>query len=155
MAAGRPFEIVPILCPDVCGPTGTQPPGADGPDLRQFATAVGELITALGTRTVIIAGADLSHVGQRFNDPEPTTPAFLEEVARSDRALLTMLEAREEEQFVAQLGANGNPTRVCSAGCIFTLLTALPGRPCRILSYHQAVDMRAETHVTCAAAVVC
>lgn len=154
IAGDTTFEIVPILCPDVCGPTGTCPPGGDGPDVRDFAVQLGELIASSAQRTILIAGADLSHVGQRFNDPEPTTPDFLEAVARSDRALLSLWEARQEEQFISEVSATGNPTRICSAGCVFTLLAALPGRPCRVLRYHQAVDMEAETHVTCAAAVV-
>ena len=150
----RSFAIVPVLCPDVCGPTGTAPLDGDGPDLRDFASALADEIASDGVRTIIIAGADLSHVGRHFNDPQATTPAFLEAVAASDKALLTLLEARDEDAFVARLGANDNATRICSAGCIFALLKALPGCHCRILKYHQAVDMPAETHVTCAAAVV-
>lgn len=153
-ARGARFEIVPVLCPDVCGPHGTAPPDSAGPDLRDFAAALGEEIAAADRRTVIIAAADLSHVGRRFGDPAPTTPEFLEAVTRSDRELLALLEARQEEEFVRKLSASGNETRICSTGCLLALLCALPGRPFGVLSYHQAVDMAAETHVTCAAGVV-
>ncbi len=148
------FEIVPVLCPDVCGPSGTEPRDGEGPDLRDFARALGETTAQSDGRTVIIAGADWSHVGQRFGDEHATTPEFLEAVGRSDRQLLALLESREEEEFIAQLSATGNETRICSTGCLFTLLRALPDRPFRLLRYHQAVDMPAETQVTCAAAVV-
>ncbi|HPM22776.1 MAG TPA: AmmeMemoRadiSam system protein B [Phycisphaerae bacterium] len=150
----RPFEIVPLLCPGACGPTGTAPIDGHGPDLHAVAQALANLVADGDRRTVLIAGADLSHVGQRFGDPEPTTPEFLAAVARTDRELLDMLERREEEAFVAKLAADDNPTRVCSSGGIFTMLQALPGRSCKVLSYHQAVDMAHETHVTCTAAVV-
>jgi AmmeMemoRadiSam system protein B len=148
------FVLVPVLCPDPTGPTGTVPDDGRGPDLGDFADALGELLAKDQRRTVVIAGADLSHVGQRFGDEQPTTPALLKQVRGRDRDLLQLLEQRQEDRFVETLRAAKNPTRVCSTGCIYTLLRALPEQPCRVLRYHQAVDMAAETHVTCAAAVV-
>ncbi len=148
-----PFEIVPILCPDVCGPDG-----ADGPSEAVSATALAEALrSVLGDddrRTMVIAGADLSHVGRHFGDPAPSTPTMLGDVSESDQRLLGLLRARREKDFVATLRATENATRVCSAGCIYTLLRALPDGACDVLHYHQAVDFAAETHVTCAAAVV-
>lgn len=151
---GRPFEIVPVLCPDPSGPTGTRPAFGDGPDLGDFADALAAELAADPRPTVVIASADLSHVGQRFGEPQRTTPEFLELVARSDRALLSLLAERREQDFVESVRESGNATRICSVGCIYTMLRALPGRSLRLLRYHQAVDMAAETHVTCAAAIV-
>ena len=148
------FVIVPILCPDPCGPTGTAPADGNGPSLEEFGDALGALVAGFDGRTVIIAGADLSHVGQRFGDPERSTPEFLAEVEKSDRALLDLLEQRDDAGFLSRVRADENATRLCSVGCIYVLLRALPGRACRVLRYHQAVDFDAETHVTCAAAVV-
>lgn len=153
LAGERPFTIVPVLCRaprELCG----DPPGFEGPELGTFGEALGAAIAAAPGRTVLLAGADLSHLGTRFGDPEPVTQAMLEETARSDRALLRFLEERAEREFVRRLAANENVTRVCSAGCIYALLTALPDRPCRLLSYHQAINYEADTHVTCAAMVV-
>lgn len=153
-AADHPFEIVPMLCPDPCGPTGTAPLDGRGVDLGVFADHLARLVGESEQRTVLIAGADLSHVGQRFGDNESTTAEFLEAVGRYDRKLLALLEQRHEEAFAADVRATSNPTRICSVGSVYALLRALPGRPCRVLSYHQAVDLEAETNVTCAALVV-
>jgi AmmeMemoRadiSam system protein B len=150
----HPFEIVPVLCPDVCGDTGTAPADGHGVDVADFAAALADLLRASPRRTIVIAGADLSHVGQRFGEPAPTTPEFLERVAWQDRHLLSLLEARREDEFLATIRSTDNHTRICSAGCIYALLRALPDRACRILGYHQAVDYAEETHVTCAAATV-
>jgi AmmeMemoRadiSam system protein B len=150
----QPFEIVPVLCPDPSGPSGTRPASGQGPDLGDFADALAAELAADPRPTVLIASADLSHVGQRFGDPQPTTAEFLERVARSDQELLSLLTRRREEDFVHSVRVAGNPTRICSVGCIYTLLRALPGHPVHLLRYHQAVDMAAETHVTCAAATV-
>ena len=92
-------------------------------------------------------------MGEHFGDERPTTPEFLEHVGRLDRKLLALLETRNEDAFVTELGAN-NPTRICGFGCIYALLRIVPDRPCRVLSYHQAVDFEARTHVTCAAAII-
>ncbi|MBK9118303.1 MAG: AmmeMemoRadiSam system protein B [Phycisphaerales bacterium] len=150
----RPFEIVPLLCPDPCGPTGTKPADGHGPDLAVVAAALGELRADDRRYTVLIAGADLSHVGQRFGDQEPTTAAFLAEVAHRDRELLNLLCGGPAEDFRTALAATENPTRICSAGCLYVLRHALPASDMRILRYHQAVDYEAETHVTCAAGIL-
>lgn len=152
--AGRPFEIIPILCPDPCGPSGTRPRDGVGPDLRDFAVALAAACRAAPGRTVIIAGADLSHVGQRFGDEQSTTPAFLKQIAERDQALLELVREGKSEEFVASVVARDNDTRICSVGCIFALLRALGNPPTTVLTYHQAADIPAETTVSCCAAVI-
>lgn len=142
------FEIVPILCPDPCS-------ADDGTvDLNALADALRTELDADGRRTLLIASADLSHVGQRFGEPEPTDAAFLARVEAHDRGLIELLEHGHDGQFVDVLRQVQNLTRICSVGCLYALRRALPGRPLRLLRYHQAVDFESETHVTCAAAVV-
>jgi AmmeMemoRadiSam system protein B len=146
------FEIVPALCHDPCGPTGTAPYDGQGVDLRAFGEALGELIRSDESPTLIIAGADLSHVGRRFGDDRDLTAAFLSDVERQDRAALSELVAGRRDGFVDQLIARDNSTRVCSAGCIYALHTALEGAKGELLRYHQAVDQAGGTCVTCCAA---
>jgi AmmeMemoRadiSam system protein B len=150
----QPFTIVPLLCPDPSGPTGTVPCDGRGPDLGDFADTLADLLRRDGRRTLLIAGADLSHFGQHFGDEEPTTSEVLAHVRRHDERLLGMLAQRQDEAFVESVRAVENATRICSVGCIYTLLRALPEQPCRVLRYDQAVNMAAETHVSCAAAVI-
>ena len=154
LAGPRPFQIVPVLCRGVDAPECETDSNGQFAQLRRFARVLGELMAGDRRRTILVAGADLSHVGQRFGDSEPTTPAFLQSIGQSDRALLSLLGQRNEAEFVAQLSANGNPTRICSTACIYAALQALPDQPCRILAYHQAVNLEAETHVTCTAAAI-
>lgn len=148
------FQIVPILCPDPCGPTGLKPLDGNGPDLGDFADALAALLADTDRRTIVIASADLSHVGQRFGEAEATSPEFMRTVEQSDRRLLALLEQRRESDFIASVSATQNATRICSIGCIYATLRALPDAECSILRYHQATDFANETHVTCAAAVL-
>lgn len=151
----RPFSIVPLLCPDPSVTYADDPEGARGPAwLGAAGEAVGAVARASSGRTVIIAGADLSHVGQRFGDEQVSTPAFLADIERRDRSLLELVAAGRADEFVAQVAREDNCTRICSVGSIYALLRALPDAECRVLQYHQAVDYDAETHVTCAAAAL-
>lgn len=147
------FEFVAALCPDPCGPTGTAPCAGEGVDLADFGRALGELIAEDGADTLVIAGADLSHVGLHFGDDCRLDEDFCAAVAERDAAALQHLAANNAAAFVAQVACEDNPTRVCSAGCIFTAMTALPHAQVQVLRYHQAVDEAAEVGVTCAAAV--
>lgn len=148
----RQFTIVPILCPDPCGATGTRPRDGHGPDLRKFAEALGALIAADSTPTCIIAGADLSHVGAYFHDPRPLDPATLAELRASDLAALRHVESGDPEAFRQTVASTDNSTNICSVGCIYALATALAGRATpRLRHYHQAVTHEIQNCVTCAA----
>ena len=148
------FEIAALLCPDPAGPTGACPADGEGPDLDEFIAALRTALAADRKPTVLIASADLSHVGMHFGDEQPTTDEFLGGVGANDRRLLEMLVERREADFVADVARMENHTRICSVGCIYTLLRTVPGAQCRLLRYHQAANREAETTVTCAALVV-
>ncbi len=145
------FSIVPILCPDPCGPTGTAPYDGCGVDLEEFAVALREVMADSDADTLVVAGADLSHVGEEFGDERQLDEAFLNEVRGVDEGALESLQSGGPEAFVDCLARNENPTRVCSAGCIYVLAQALPSAKATLLAYHQAVDQSTQTCVTCAA----
>jgi AmmeMemoRadiSam system protein B len=147
------FEIVPFLCPDPCGPTGTLPSDGQGVDLADFARMLGDLVAAKDGDTLIVAGADLTHVGAAFGDERELDDTFLEEVRQRDVSLLDSLSMSDPASFLRSAAQNGNATRVCSAGCVFVLATALPQTTGTLLRYHQAVDQPSQTCVTCAAIV--
>jgi hypothetical protein len=148
------ISIVPFLCPDPCGPTGTAPYDGQGVDLRDFALALGVLIAEVEDETCVIAGADLSHVGGSFGDSRELTDGFLQEVEESDHQALDCLERGDPAAMVQVLKSRENATRICSAGCIYAAMSALPRARPRLLRYHQAVDRESQTCVTAAALVL-
>ncbi len=148
----REFTIVPFLCPDPCGSSGTRPRRGVGVDLRVFAEQLGELIAADSIPTCVIAGADLSHIGAYFNDSNPLSEASLGAVRRSDLAALKHVEAGEPEAFWKAVAATGNETNICSVGCIYAAAVALSGRGRPVMRhYHQALTAEIANCVTCAA----
>jgi hypothetical protein len=149
------FKVAAFLCPDPCGPTGTMPFDGHGVDLRDFGEALRELVDSDPRDILIVAGADLSHVGQAFGDEESIDDVMLEETRRRDVAALDKLIANDPKAFRCGVAEENNPTRICSAGCMFTLMTALPTASGQILLYHQAADHATQTCVTCAAVAFC
>jgi AmmeMemoRadiSam system protein B len=147
------FTIVPFLCPDPCAPTENASPDGDGAGLGDFARALGEEIAADEQSTVVIAGADLSHVGMFFGDERTFDEAFLAEVQARDRAILQAIEHGGASAVRECIAADQNPTRVCSAGCVSALMAALPDARPIVLGYHQAVTEVLQSCVTCAAVV--
>lgn len=147
------FEIVPVLCPDPCGPTGTAPWSGEGVELADFASALRDVLKDDPDESLVIAGADLSHFGREFGDDRDLDEAFCKEVADRDRAALIHVSANGCAGFVESVARDENPTRVCSAGCIYTAMRALDDAKVDVLHYHQAVDPDTHTAVSCAAAV--
>jgi AmmeMemoRadiSam system protein B len=147
------FQLVPVLCNDPCGPTGAAPYDGCGPNLRDFAAALRECVEHDHEDTLIIAGADLSHVGAQFGDERVLDAPFKAEVDRRDRLALDHLAANAADAFVKEVARDDNSTRICSAGCIFATMSALPKARVDVLRYHQAVDEEGMVGVTCCAAV--
>ncbi|MEE9293800.1 MAG: AmmeMemoRadiSam system protein B [Phycisphaerae bacterium] len=147
----KSFKLVPFLCHDPCGPTGTRPVDGRGVDLGDFAEALGAVIAQDGGDTLLVASADLSHVGSRFGDQFQLDEAFLESLARRDRGALSRLAASEPEGFVQVLADDENATRVCSAGCIYVVGQVLRDAKVTMLRYHQAFTEEQQICVSCTA----
>lgn len=143
------FTIVPFVCPDPCGSRG--PGGDKGVDIEEFASVLSETARSIGGDTLLVAGADMSHVGAAFGDDRPLDEAFLGEIERLDRVALARLEAGDSRGFVDALVERENETRICSAGCMYVLASALREAKPVLRRYHQAVDAESGTCVTCAA----
>src|SRR5439155_4062750 len=110
---------------DPSGPLGTAPGDAGGVDVKEFALALGRLVREDPEPTLLVASADLSHVGGFFGDRRGLDDAFLDAVRSKDEAALVFVGQNEPEAFRAHMARTGNPTRVCSVGCLYALMTAL------------------------------
>ncbi len=151
MFGAENFAIVPFLCPNPCGPTGMKPFDGRGVHLDDFASAIRDAIRESDADTLLIAGADLSHVGQEFGDSFRIDDDFLTTVEARDHDALERLTAREPISFVETVAFEDNPTRICSAGCMYVVAEALPDAEPELLHYHQAFDDQQQVCVTCSA----
>jgi AmmeMemoRadiSam system protein B len=143
------IHVVPLLCPDVC--EAEDESGSPRPSLTEVAEALRDAVAQSSDPVCIVAGADFSHVGRRFGDDRDLDRDFLQEVEQHDRQLLHRIEQNDPEGMLQLLRQARNPTKVCSGGCLYIVLAALPDAKVELLHYHQAANPEIETAVTSAA----
>jgi len=143
------IHIVPLLCPDACEVQDEG--GSPRPSLTDVAETLRDAVRQSSDPICIVAGADFSHVGRRFGDDRNLDRDFLQEVEQYDRRLLHRIERNDPEGMLESLRQARNPTKVCSSGCLYIALAALPDAKVELLRYHQAANPEIETAVTSAA----
>lgn len=138
--ADRPVRIVPILCGSCHRFVEERRPPRAGEAVEDFLAALRETLAALGGRSVLIASADLAHVGPQFGDPGPLTPGQLREVEEADRQMLSFAEAGDAEGFFRAVASDGDRRRICGLPPIYAALRTLGGHRGRLLRYCQWPD---------------
>jgi hypothetical protein len=140
LGARRQFSILPVLASYLHEAVwGHRDPEGDR-RVPRFVDALLEAMAASRRSVCLIAGVDLAHVGPRFGDPEPNTPASLDGVARDDMAMLDAVMAGDPTAFYASIAHDHDRRRICGLSPIYTFLRALPGVRGRLLRYSQWPD---------------
>jgi hypothetical protein len=139
-AGRREVTVVPVLASFVHEALlrGRRP--EDDPRVPAFLDALGETAAAAGRKVAYIAGADLAHMGTRFGDPEPISPAELERIGREDRAMLERVEAGDADGFFESVRRDNDRRRICGLSPIYALLRALGGARGSVRRYGQWPD---------------
>lgn len=140
MLGSRPFTILPVLASFLHEAVWSGGEAEEDPRVPRFLDALAETIAASARRVCVIGGVDLAHVGPRFGDAQPNTPAFLERVATEDRRMLAAVTASEPAAFFASVAADGDSRRICGLSPIYAFLRALPGSRGELLRYTQWPD---------------
>jgi MEMO1 family protein len=136
----RPAKIVPVLA----GLGEHQSRGTDpvrDASVARFLDELKELVHARAGRVVVIAGADLAHVGPRFGDARGYDETQRRALEEADRASLARAAALETGAFWEDVAKDLDTRRVCGLAPIYSLLHALPGGlRGRTLHYEQTID---------------
>jgi MEMO1 family protein len=139
----RDTAIVPVLASfaheAMLGGRGPE----DDPRVPRFLDAVVEALAASGRRAVIVAGADLAHVGPRFGDSEPVSPAQLARVEREDRAMLACVAAGDARAFFDAVAGDHDRRRICGFSPIYALLRTVDAARGDVRRYGQWPDPQA------------
>ena len=134
------MRIVPVLCVSLHRFVEDRRSPREEREIEAFVAALRETMATLGGRTVVMASADLAHVGPQFGDPHPITPGQLREVADADREMLEFVEAGDAEAFFRAVARDEDRRRICGLPPVYTLLRLLPDAWGRLLCYSQWPD---------------
>lgn len=137
LLGGRSVRIIPILAGLGEQQHTGESPARDAACERFFAEvrAVVEEKNA-----VVIAGADLAHVGPRFGDDRPYTDRQRAVLDETDRESLDHAERAEAEAFWSHVAKDLDTRRVCGLGPIYSLLRTMTAAKGRLVHYEQTVD---------------
>lgn len=113
---------------------------ADDPDVTRFLSSLETAAREQGKTIVAVAGADLAHLGPRFDDPEPLDAAALGELEARDRATLDHVAAGDPAALHRDVTSGGNDRRICGLTPTYMTLRWAGSRPARVRHYHQWVD---------------
>lgn len=131
-AGRRDVTIVPILASFAHEALAGRRGPEDDPRVPRFLDALADALATSGRRAVLIAGADLAHMGPRFGDPAPIGATELARIEREDRAMLVTVEAGNPAGFFASVAADNDRRRICGFSPIYAVvrtLAALGDRP--------------------------
>jgi AmmeMemoRadiSam system protein B len=127
---GEPVPLVPILCGSFAGfVAGDEDPATYQP----FSAAVqvlGQVMDA--RRTLVVAAADLAHMGPAFGDPYALDFVAQAQLRNADERLLAAVYAGDAQAFFHNLKAEGDRRHVCGLPPIYLtlrLLGATRGEP--------------------------
>ncbi len=127
----------PSSMPSVPEPPAPEPPTVDG---DKFLAALRDLAAERGDRLLLVAGADLAHVGPRFGDPGALNEEGLTYLEGQDRATLASVVDGDAVGFFHAVMKDGDPRRICGLSPVYALLAARPGLRGKLLCYEQASD---------------
>lgn len=143
----RDLRIVPVLCSSF-DEIHTESSPRDAPEFQDFTLALTEVLRERGDQTCIIAGVDLSHLGQRFGQNINITPLLLQEAKEKDLEMIQKILYPDAEGFFRLIQNEKDRRNVCGVPAIYTLLQIIDVKNARLLKYEQSVDTASQSVVT-------
>ena len=127
---GEPCPVLPILCgsfqPFV---SGQADPAADA----GLNAALDVLRSILGSRrALVIAAADLAHIGPAFGDARPVDPIRYAQLKAADEVLIQTITAGDADAFFRTIAAEGDRRNICGLPPIYLTLRLLGGLEGRV-----------------------
>ncbi len=148
-------RVLPILCGMGRAQSRRVDPSAEVATERYLA-ALTDLL-ASRSDVVVIAGADLAHVGPRFGDAAPLDPRGRKQLERRDGRTIQRLLDLDAAGFFEDATRDLEHRRVCGVGPLYTLVRAarpLGASSTQLLGYAQCVDPQEGSVVSYASAAL-
>jgi len=146
----RPIRIIPILAGLGEQQIHGKDPGRDA-SLVRFFDAIKRIVDR--GNVLIVAAADLSHVGPRFGDELAYDTKQREHLEKLDRGSLAYALTQDTVTFWRDVVEDRGTRRICGLAPIYSLLRSLPwAADGALFNYEQCIDANEGSIVSHAAA---
>jgi AmmeMemoRadiSam system protein B len=128
-------EILPILC----GTFHEFITSEESPLRSESIKAIVDIISRVReTRQVlVVAAADLAHIGPVFGDVLPVDLRGRSDLAKADQRLLEIVKLVDAERLMDEVKADGDKRRICGLAPIYLTLSVLSGATGVVTGYEQ------------------
>lgn len=129
------YEIVPVLCGSFQSFIDQQVNPMENAALSTGLETLRQ--STINKRTLVIAAADLAHVGPAFGDPYPYGLTEKATVARCDEELLKAICSGQPHAFLAPICAEQDRRRICGVSPIYLAMQLIGPVHGETVSYAQ------------------
>jgi len=145
-------KIVPLLCTSILELVNPGESPCSLPFIQEFFCAANKAINACKGPVLVIAGADMCHVGASFDRRTILTEDFIDQVKQEDQNLLASAVNVDGEAFFDKVVNIQNRNHICSITSIYTLCKLMNNSTTgELINYDMAIDMEANSAVGFAA----
>ncbi len=146
-------KIVPIICAGFENAVEPWESPMSLLQVREFVEAFRETLKEWDESITVIASVDLSHLGLRFGDKQPITPAILKWVESEEMLFLERVADGDADGMFSLIHADRNSRRVDAYPALYLMLKALFPLKGEVRHYSQSVEGQNESVVTFGALV--
>jgi AmmeMemoRadiSam system protein B len=154
LGSKKDFRIVPILCGSFESMVREKSLPPDDDFFHRFTSALKKTAATRERENVcFVSGADLSHIGPRYGDPQPVTTGDLKAVEVEDRDLLASAMHMDAPGFLAAIAKDADRRRVCGFPPILTMMSSMEASEGHLLRYEVWHDQQTGSAVSYAGVI--
>ncbi len=141
-------KAVPILCGSFHSYVMNGESPRDDQKLARLLDKLRAEIHQYPGKVTVIAGVDLSHVGQKFGHEKGIPPEELERVEKDDSEVLDAIIEGDAENFYRVIEQKKDRNNVCGLSPIYIALDIIRPSCGRLLNYDRAIEEDTQSVVT-------
>ena len=136
----KKIKIVPILCNSFSKFIQNESSPMKDEKISKFLNTISEIVNSDENNALIIAGADIAHVGLKFADPEPVSDTMLRWIKQRDILTLSFAEKIDAEGFYKSVEEEKDKRKICGLSPIYALLSTINAVEGKLIDYDQALE---------------
>jgi len=131
---GNSFSLVPCLCGSLEKELERVSRPAEIPEVDSFLRTLKDDLKAHGSKTLVVAGVDFSHIGPKFGHSQRASSLLLD-AKKHDRLLIEAISKGDVEAFWLESRKVKDRYNVCGFSTLASLLEIFPGAQGYLLDY--------------------